>query len=220
MLVVFAKQPRPGFVKTRMTPALCGQDAADLYRAMLLDVLAESERTCARLEIEGVLTVTPADACADLAALAPKRFRSVAQRGASLGERMEYEVARAFASGAGRVVLRGSDNPALGSRELEVLWGLLDTADVAISPDLDGGYGAIGLRRMPAGIFQHAMSTETVLDETTARAQAAGLSVVFSPGSFDLDTVEDFRHLARIRQTLPAHQCPRTLAYLDQRELW
>ena len=219
MLVVFAKDPQPGFVKTRMTPALRAEEAADLYREMLLDVLAESERVCEELDLRGVLTVSPADVCSELASFAPPHFCTVPQRGLSLGAKMEYEVARAFAAGAKRVVLRGSDNPALGRAELETLFELLETSDVAISPDLDGGYGAIGLRRPSPGIFDHTMSTESVMEETTARAQSAGLTVALGRGSFDLDTVEDLRHLDEIRETIPTEQCPRTFAYLDRAEL-
>ncbi len=216
MLVVFAKQPRPGFVKTRMSPPLSPEIAAELYREMLLDVLVESARACQELEISGVLTVAPASACAELARLAPKSFCVVPQCGSNLGERMAHEVARAFATGAERVVLRGSDNPALGSEEISALFSLLDRVDVALSPDLDGGYGAVGLRRPSPGIFDHAMSTTSVLSETVANVRTTGLTADLGPESFDLDTFEDLRHLASVRGSLPRSRCPRTLAYLDR----
>jgi rSAM/selenodomain-associated transferase 1 len=219
VLVVFAKQPRPGFVKTRMSPAISEDDAAGLYREMLLDVLAESERACQALRLPGVLTVAPPTAGPELANLAPEGFRVVAQRGSGLGERMEYEVSRAFASGAKRVVLRGSDNPALAAAEISGLFEALDSVDVAISPDLDGGYGAIGLRRSSPGIFDHEMSTASVLDETVRNLEAAGLTVELGPVSFDLDTIEDIRHLTEVRETLPRERCPRTLGYLDRLDL-
>ena len=219
MLIVLAKEPRPGFVKTRMSPALSARDAADLYRAMLLDVLEESARTCELLGLEGVLSVTPPEACGELAKIAPPSFRVVSQRGGGLGERMEHEVVRAFASGARRVVLRGSDNPVLATPEISTILDLLEQAEVAISPDLDGGYGAIGLGRTVPGIFDHAMSTRSVLIETVENAKAAGCRVELGPSSFDLDTIEDLQRLVKAREPLPKGLCLRTLEFLDKAKL-
>ncbi len=219
-LVVFAKDPQPGRVKTRMTPALSPQVAAAFYREMLLDVLDESARACAALDLEGVLSVSPATALRGLAELAPKNFRIVAQSGPDLGARMAHEVARALAAGAARVVLRGSDNPAMGTDEIASLDRALDTVDLAASPDLDGGYGAIGLRVPAREVFDHTMSTDDVLRETLERAAAAGLETATTDGSFDLDTIDDLRHLARARPLLPADRCPRTLAFADEHSLW
>jgi len=220
VLVVFAKDPQPGFVKTRMTPALSPELAASFYREMLADVLEESSRACAALGLLGVLAVTPATAMGRLAVSAPKCFKLVAQVGSDLGSRMAHEVASALAMGMSRVLLRGSDSPALGLRDLEELVIALDKADLAVSPDLDGGYSAIGLRRPAREIFDHPMSTTDVLRDTLARAKSAGLSTCTTEGSFDLDTLEDLRHLARVRDSLPKERCPRTLAFADAHGLW
>lgn len=219
-LVVFAKDPQPNRVKTRMTPLLGSQLAAAFYREMLLDVLEESARACAALDLEGVLSVSPEAAMRDLAEMAPNNFRVVAQSGRDLGARMSQEVARALATGAARVVLRGSDNPALGTDEIASLYRALDAVDLAASPDLDGGYGAIGLRVPARAVFDHPMSTDNVLRETLERASAAGLTTATTFGSFDLDTIDDLRHLARVRTTLPRERCSRTLAFADKHGLW
>jgi glycosyltransferase A (GT-A) superfamily protein (DUF2064 family) len=203
-----------------MTPLLSPEVAAAFYREMLLDVLDESARACVALDLEGVLSVSPKVAMHDLAGLAPKNFRVVAQSGPDLGARMAHEVARALATGAARVVLRGSDNPALGTGEIAALDRALDTVDLAASPDLDGGYGAIGLRVAAREVFDHPMSTDEVLRETLERASAAGLTSATAEGCFDLDTVDDLRHLAEARPGLPADRCPRTLAFADQHGLW
>ena len=80
-LVVFAKEPRPGFVKTRMRPALSLEQAAGLYAALLDDVLAASASQAAQFGLEPVLAVHPPAACEALARRAPPAFRAVAQRG-------------------------------------------------------------------------------------------------------------------------------------------
>lgn len=203
-----------------MTPALSPQLAAEFYREMLLDVLDESARTCAALDLVGVLSVSPETGIRGLAELAPKNFHLVAQSGSDLGARMAHEVARALATGSSRVVLRGSDNPALGSDVIASLYRTLGSTDLAASPDLDGGYGAIGLRVPAREVFDHPMSTDDVLRETLERAAAAGLTTAIGDASFDLDTIDDLRHLARARTSLPAERCPRTLAFADQHGLW
>lgn len=219
-LVVFAKDPEPGRVKTRMTPAITPSMAASFYREMLADVLDESARACEELLLTGVLTVSPASATSRLAKIAPHTFSVVAQSGEDLGARMAHEVRRAFATGTTRVILRGSDNPALGSDELGALYTALDTHDIVASPDPDGGYGAIGLRLAAGEIFDHAMSTEEVLRDTLARAGKLGLSTHTTSGSFDLDTPGDLARLHAVRETLPLSRCPRTLAFADQHHLW
>lgn len=220
VLVVFAKDPQPGQVKTRMTPVLSPQLAAAFYREMLVDVLDESARACAALDLDGVLSVSPQAAVRALADVAPRNFRVVAQSGPDLGARMAHEVSRALATGAPRVVLRGSDNPALGTGEIASLYRALESVDLAASPDLDGGYGAIGLRVPAWEIFDHPMSTDDVLRETLERARAGGLATRTTRGSFDLDTIGDLSHLAQARAALPAQRCPRTLAFADDHGLW
>ncbi len=219
-LVVFAKRPEPGQVKTRMTPALSAESAASFYREMLLDVLDESQRACAAQGLEGIVTVSPASAIEEFARFVPAGLRVLAQCEGDLGTRMAFEVERALATGARKVVLRGSDNPALGADEIARLFDALERVDVAVSPDRDGGYGAIGLRVSPRDVFAHEMSHGEVLPATLERASRCGFSSETTEGSFDLDTPEDFALLAGERSALPRDRCPRTLAYADTHDLW
>jgi hypothetical protein len=219
-LVVFAKAPRPGAVKTRMTPPLAPEEAADLYRCMLEDVLAATAEVAPRFGLEVVLAVHPPAAVRQLARLAPAGFRVVAQRGADLGSRMEWAVAEAAAGGARAVCLRGSDSPALGASAIGSALRALEEADLALSPDRDGGYNLVALRRPARGLFDHPMSTSSVLEDTLARARARGLRVRILEPSFDLDTIADLASLADARRTDPGLPCPRTLAWLDRHGLW
>jgi rSAM/selenodomain-associated transferase 1 len=220
VLVVFAKEPIPGRVKTRMSPALRPEVAAAFYREMLADVLAESARACSLLGLDGVLAVSPAASMRGFAEIAPKIFRIVSQSGANLGARMAHEVARALATGTRRIVLRGSDSPVLGAGEIAQLFCALHSVDLVASPDLDGGYSAIGLRGPAGEIFDHPMSTRDVLRDTFERAKSVGLTTCESGGCFDLDTLDDLRDLARVRESLPEERCPRTLAFADGYGLW
>jgi rSAM/selenodomain-associated transferase 1 len=221
-LVVFAKRPQSGSVKTRLCPPFTPAEAADFYRCLLADVLDESARAARALELEPILAVDPPEACAALAATAPPGFRIVAQRGADLGARMNCAAREAAAAGAPLVLLRGSDSPALSQSTLREAKLALADADVAISPDRDGGYGlvALGPRALLAAVrgprlFDHPMSTPSVLQETLARAAQLGLrGRTITPG-FDIDRVEDLRWLAEARHADPALPCPRTLGFLE-----
>jgi hypothetical protein len=155
---------------------------------------------------------------------APTEFRIVSQRGADLGERMEWAIREAAASGADRILLRGSDSPILDLEQIEAALVSLDDFDLAISPDLGSGYNLLGVRKPAPGLFDHPMSTRTVLEDTLANAAALGLRAKVQRASFDLDTASDLSRLAAARAgpsaACVAELCPRTLSFLDAQGLW
>ena len=220
VLIVFAKRPEPGRVKTRLCPAFTPAQAAAFYRAMLGDVLEASAAMAADAGLDAVLAVAPATACAELARECPPVFRVVPQRGADLGARMEWASAEAGAGGASPILLRGSDNPALGAAHVRAACDALASDDLALVPDRGGGYGLVGLRRPVPGLFAHPMSTSTVLEDTLANAARRDLRVRLLEPCFDIDTVQDLRWLAALRGRPEAARCARTLAYLDAQRLW
>jgi len=220
LIAVFAKAPRPGLVKTRMSPPLSPEQAAALYRAMLDDVLATTAQLARRRGIDAVVCCYPEDSCREIAQWAPQQFRVVAQRGRDLATRMSRAVDEAAAGGANRILLRGSDSPAMRSEQIEEALESLEECDVVVCPDADGGYGLVGLRGPAPGLFDHPMSTDSVLRDTLANAEALGLMVRTTSGSFDLDTAADLARLARARESGDMEHCPRTFAYLDDHDLW
>jgi hypothetical protein len=203
-----------------MTPPLSPEQAADLYRHLLRDVLDATAQFASELGLDPVLAVHPAGACAELAAACPAGFRVVPQRGADLSERMTWAVREAAAGGADRILLRGSDSPLLGVETVRTALRALERVDLVLLPDLDGGYGLVGLRAPVPGLFDHPMSTATVQGDTLARAARVGLSTRVLAPDFDLDTAEDLARLARARAGGRAGLCPHTLAYLDAQGLW
>jgi rSAM/selenodomain-associated transferase 1 len=220
VVVVFAKRPAPGAVKTRMCPPLTPEQAAALYAAMLDDVLATTAAAAAAAGAATWLAVHPASAVGELATRCPPGFHTVPQRGADLAQRMERAVASAAAAGFARILLRGSDNPALPGSAIVAGLAALADADLAVGPDRDGGYGWIAVRGSAPGLFDHAMSTASVLSLTLARAASLGLRVRTLASGFDLDTAADLTWLAAARSRGDARECPRTLALLDELQLW
>ncbi|MEO5987715.1 MAG: TIGR04282 family arsenosugar biosynthesis glycosyltransferase [Candidatus Eisenbacteria bacterium] len=187
-IAVFARQPLPGRVKTRLSPALPPELACDLYAAMLDDTL-ESVRA-ARAETR---TVFWADVPEDNRS--PEGFFWHAQKGADLGARLADAFDTLLVDGAHAVVV-GSDCPGLTTVLLERALDALDRADLVLGPAADGGYWLVGLARPAPQLFT-AMpwSTEAVFTMTVARAAESGLSVETLPLLDDLDTPD---HLARL----------------------
>jgi rSAM/selenodomain-associated transferase 1 len=219
-VVVFAKAPREGEVKTRLVPYFSPAQAAEFYAAMLADVLAATAAFAQSFQLNPVVAVEPWVQRSAVSSLAPVGFRIVPQRGPDLGARMTWATREAAAGGARRILLRGSDSPTLNGETVGEALTALDRHDLVLRPDCDGGYGLVGLRRPIPGLFDHPMSTGDVLDATLANAERLGLrSHLMAPG-FDVDDASDLVRLRAARSEGAAALCPRTFAYIDDSELW
>jgi len=211
-LIIFAKAPRPGLVKTRMSPPLSLDQCAELYQAMLSDVLEASADFAVTLDLIPALAFYPPDAVGELIGCAPPGMRLQVQHGAALGERMANAFAEAAAAGADRILLRGSDSPALERSLFEMAMNQLDAGDdVVFTPDQSGGYAMIGMRTSHPGLFDLAMSTEEVMEQTVLIADSLGLRSSMTAPGFDLDTVGDFHCLDALSSAQLSDLCPRTV---------
>jgi uncharacterized protein len=190
-LVVFVKHPAPGAVKTRLAAAVGAEAAARLYRTLAEHVLEAT--TPGAGEYERLVFFDPPDALAEMRAWLPG-VRLLAQSAGDLGARLNEATARAFARGASRVAVAGTDAPGLARDTVVAALDALDAADVAIGPTEDGGYYLLALRQPRPELFADMKwSTPSVAAETRARAAAAGLVVHELPVLRDVDTIEDVR---------------------------
>jgi rSAM/selenodomain-associated transferase 1 len=191
VLVVMARQPTPGAVKTRLAPSIGAAAAAAVYRAFLVDIAA----TCASPDWSLVWAVTPPDA--DLTPVVGVA-RQLAQRGADLAARMHHVFADLFAAGAARVVMIGADAPHLGAARIAAAFAALDRHDAVFIPTRDGGYCLVGLTA-PRELFRGiTMGTASVFAETLAQAARLGLRVARQPETFDIDLPSDLDALAAL----------------------
>jgi hypothetical protein len=225
-LVVFAKEAVAGHVKTRLSPPFSPIQAAEFYRCLLDDVLEETRAAAAWLGLDAILAVDPPGATAALVARAPVGFCAIAQAPGDLGARMGVVAHQAAVAGAPFALLRGSDSPCLGRGTLHDAVSALARADLAISADRDGGYNLVALGRAAlvaaaeGRLFDHPMSTPSVLSDTESRARAARLQLEMLAPGFDLDRFDDLRWLDEARNLAGSVPCPRTLAFLDEHNLW
>ena len=200
-VVVFAKAPRAGAVKTRLSPPLSPAAAARLYRCFLLDVL---DGVRALGGITPVIAYAPRRARGFFAAMQPGTLL-VEQAGADLGARMAGVFERLFARGFPAVVMLGADSPTLPPRYLRAAVRALRSAavDGVVGPSDDGGYYLIGLRAPCRALFTGiAWSTERALAQTRRQARRAGRRLRVLPAWYDVDTIEDLRRLsADLRRT-------------------
>jgi rSAM/selenodomain-associated transferase 1 len=201
-VIVMAKEPRPGLVKTRLAPELSPGLAAALYRAFLLDVLATT-RTVARADL--FCFVHPAASVGWFREAAGPRYEVRPQVGTLLSERMIAAFAELFARGFRAVVMRNSDSPTLPAAAIEESLDALDRGcGFALGPDRGGGYYLVGMTAPHPELLRGVtMSTTSVRDETLRRARALGLRTHLAPSWLDVDTPED---LALLRQQLDPSQ--------------
>ena len=195
-IVIFAKAPVPGKVKTRLIPALGEVGAARLAHRMLLDTVAEA--FAAKLAIPELCTDPhPLDPAWE-GFLPPGHMRITAQGDGDLGERLARAAKRSILLRE-HVLLIGTDCPGLTHRQLsEAAFRLLDH-DACLYPAQDGGYALLGLTRFDPSLFSGiAWSTPSVADETTSRIAALGWSLFTGETLRDIDTPEDLddRHPA------------------------
>lgn len=193
LLIVFVKRPRPGEVKTRLAQNVGADDASAVYRAMAEHVLRETAARAAG-EYGRLVRFTPASAREEIERWLPSE-PCAPQAGDDLGERMAHAFAQAFADGTRRVVLIGTDTPALERGHVLQAFQALRTHDLVIGPARDGGYYLVGLAAPRPELFRGiAWSTPSVCAATLARAAAHGLRTHALPELCDVDTLADLRH--------------------------
>jgi hypothetical protein len=183
-LLVIAKAPVAGRVKTRLCPPCTPEQAARLAEAALVDTLTACAGVDARRTL--VLDGRPDD-------WLPAGWDVIAQRGDGLAERL----AAAFADAGGPALLVGMDTPQVTARHLRDGLAALGEADAAFGPAADGGYWGIGLREPDPAVFAGVpMSRAYTGAIQRARLAALGLRTVDLPVLRDVDDIAAARAVA------------------------
>ncbi len=197
-VVIMAKVPYPGQVKTRLCPPLSSWQAASLARAFVFDKIAQVRTlTGAR----AALAYSPASGDDFFGDVAPD-FTLIAQQGPDLSARLIHVVDYFLSLGDAGVLAIDSDTPTLPTAYLQqAIMLMADPAvDVVLGPSEDGGYYLIGMRTLQRTLFEDMpWSTAEVTPETLRRASVLGLNVAQVPPWFDVDTPAD---LARLKTAL------------------
>lgn len=193
-LIIFAKHPVPGRVKTRLTPFLSPEEAADLYFCMLSDTLNKANR------LEGVTPVLfyqDDPGAKEYFSTIDKAMETLPQRGENLGQKMENAFSDMFDRGFGRVAIVGSDSPDLPEEFVQEAFDLLGTGDreLVVCPAEDNGYCLLAMKRVWKELFRDIpWSTGEVMPVTIERIAASGILAAMLPTWHDIDTVADLQN--------------------------
>jgi rSAM/selenodomain-associated transferase 1 len=197
-----AKAPRPGKVKTRLSPPLTPEQASALNICFIRDTTENIQQVTERSPGAGLVVYTPIGDEAAFDDLLPRQFALLGQRGDGFGERLLHACEDLFSCGFASVCLIDSDSPTMPqSALLQAVEVLQRPGDrMVLGPSDDGGYYLIGLKQLHPEVFERIeWSTERVLEQTLERATEIGLPSELLPAWYDVD---DGATLERLRMEL------------------
>jgi rSAM/selenodomain-associated transferase 1 len=217
-----AKAPLAGEVKTRLIPPLKAREAAELNVCFLRD-MAENIKSVSETEAaSGLVVYTPTGSESAFDGVLPEGFNLLAQRGASLGERLCNATDDLLRQGYGAVCLINSDSPTLPrSILIRAIQSIATDGDrVVLGAAEDGGYYLIGLKHAHRNLFNEiAWSTSDVLARTRQRAKEIDLPVELLPSWYDVDDAETLNRLCEDLFLTPslngAYPAPHTRGFLE-----
>jgi rSAM/selenodomain-associated transferase 1 len=199
-LGIMTKVPRPGRVKTRLSPPLTPDEAAELNKCFLRDMSRAISQARMGSSSRGVGVYTPPGEEAAYDEILPQDFFLLCQRGNKFGERLTFAAEDLFAVGFESVCLINSDSPMVPASSFATAANeLAKPGDrLVLGPSDDGGYFLIGLKHVHHRLFEDIeWSTERVLEQTLQRAGEIGLEVYLLPIGFDVDDHETLQRLCQ-----------------------
>jgi rSAM/selenodomain-associated transferase 1 len=233
-LVIMAKAPISGAVKSRLVPPLTEDEAAGLNRCFIRDICASIEAAAATVadasgaRVAGMVAYMPVGMEAAFDGLLPASFELIAQRGDGLTERLINVADDLLGAGYESVALMNSDSPTIPASILaNAVGNLAQSGDrIAIVGADDGGYCLIGLKRPHWRIFEDiAWSTAVVFAQTLERVGELGLQAAPMPSWYDVDDAASLRRLVgelfgdrfpnKTPSEVPGFPAPATRAWLS-----
>ena len=211
-LVVMAKAPRPGVVKTRLAECLPSSAVTALYRCLLEDTLAMATS----LTSMEVAVMCPESDQDELAQLLGNQVQVVAQKGEGLAAGLTSVFRHFTAGGRQHVIAFNSDSPHLAPSVLDSAFEILAKHDVVVGPTHDGGYYLVGAKAAHPTLFENdGMGTKSALDRLLTRTKELELSTGFTEPFYDIDVANDLVLLARELQLAPT-KAPKTARWFSE----
>jgi len=212
-LIVFAREPKNGKVKTRLLAGLPSTSVTGLYQSFIKDIL----RIARHVDCSAKYVFYVGRGKKDIPFLAKqaKGFILRRQSRGDLGKRMLGAFQHCYAQGYGRMVVVGTDCLTMTSEDLNKAFQKLKRFDVVLGPSKDGGYYLLGLRYPDPRLFQGiSWSTGQVLSKTKDRLRSCRYSFSGLPVKEDIDTMDSLKRFMRNPQK--SRLAPDTACYLKQ----
>ena len=211
-LVIMAKAPKPGAVKTRLSQSLPSPAVTALYRCLLDDTVALAKS----LTGVQVAVMCPESDQEELARVLGDTVQIVTQRGEGLAAALTSVFRDFTAAAQQQVIAFNSDSPHLPAPVLDGAFETLTVHDVVVGPTHDGGYYLVGAKAAHPSLFEgDGMGTSSALDRLLARTKLLGLSTGFTEEFYDVDVADDLVRLSRELQLAPA-RAQRTAAWFSE----
>ena len=194
-VIIMAKAPVPGKVKTRLIPHLTAEQAAALAAGLLRDTALLIENLPG---VQPAIAVEPPSGMDVVRKLVSRSIRLIPQGDGDLGKRIVEVFRQEFSRGACGTIALGADHPNLPAEYVRQAVRILQCGidPVVLGPTEDGGYYLIGMKRLHPELFEGiSWSSSQVLEETKEQAKKAGLLVILLPPWHDIDRPEDLAHL-------------------------
>lgn len=193
-LIIFAKEPKKGKVKTRLLSVLGKEQCVNLYKAFLKDTIYMAKR----VNCEEKVIAYQSNSYPSYLRKISGGFKFYRQKGKDIGKRMYDAFKFAECHRFSKTVIIGSDSPTLKPDFIEAAFRLLDTNDIVLGPAIDGGYYLIGLKNPYPGLFKDVeWSSDKVLEVTLKNAGKKGKKVMLLKKWYDVDDRESLLYLKK-----------------------
>lgn len=197
VIIIFAREPRLGKVKTRLSKDLGQEKTLELYKAFLTDVLAKVKNI---KNTDYFIYYHGRGGAIPFLSQYKKGFHLKRQMGLDLGQRMKKAVVHCFNSGYEKVVIIGSDCVSLKLQDFKRAFSSLNTCDVVLGPACDGGYYLIGLKTPIISVFDRvSWSSVKVLEQTIKKVKDLRKRFFLLPMREDIDTIEALIALKKVK---------------------
>jgi rSAM/selenodomain-associated transferase 1 len=217
-VLLFVKPPIAGEVKTRLGTEIGEEQAAELYKCFVLDLLSQLKQ----LGVAFRICYSPVENSEQISQWLGAEHEFIPQQGLNLGERMENAFLDAFDNNFNQAVIIGSDSPDLPEDFLELSFSALETHDVVIGPASDGGYYLIGFTQaafLPETFEAIRWSSDSVFEQTVNILKQHKRDMYLLPQWYDVDTLGDLKSLLERNKNTTFRQS-RTFSYLVADKSW
>ena len=204
-VVVFAREPRLGKVKTRLQENLPAQTVLGLYRAFVKDVLRTAKQV---KEAEHFLYYAGTLQSKAFLSSFKRHFILKRQIGKDLGQRMGMAFSHCCSERIKKVVIIGTDCLTLNADDILKAFLALDRHDCVLGPTYDGGYYLIGLKEPERRVFDHVdWGTNKVLVQTLRNLKKLKKTSYQLKMKDDIDTIDDLIKFSRMRKRFLTARC-------------